>query len=69
MRNRLSALGLALVMMFAFAAPIAAAQPSPLRACDVVQSLPKDIIAHLFSVSPATAERLLALLADACQGG
>jgi hypothetical protein len=66
MRHRLSALALAFTMALALAAPVTAAQPSPLPACAVVQSLPFDVIGHLFSVNPAAAERLIALLAETC---
>ena len=36
------------------------------HSCAVVTSLPKDVVGHLFTVSPAAAQKLLALLADAC---
>ena len=36
------------------------------HSCAVITSLPKDVIGHLFTVSPAAAQKLLALVADAC---
>jgi hypothetical protein len=60
----------AMSLLFASAAPAAAAdfpeQPNLDHACDVVQSLPKDIIGHLLGVSPVAADILIANLTDAC---
>jgi hypothetical protein len=60
---------LALSTILATAGTVTAAdfpeQANP-HSCGVVLNLPKDVIGHLFGVSPATAERLLAQLADAC---
>ena len=73
MLHRVTALVLGLVLALTLAFPVLAGdfpeQPGDLPACPVVQSLPKDIIGHLFGVSPGAAERLVALLTDACLGG
>jgi hypothetical protein len=73
MKRRLASVFVAIAAIFALASPIAAGgfpeQPGALPACAVVQDLPKDVIGHLFGVSPAAAERLIALLTDACLGG
>ena len=56
-------------LVLAIAVPVAAAdfpEQAHVHACAVVQSLPKDVLGHLAQVSPATADRLSALLADAC---
>jgi len=56
----------------ATAAPVAGSnfpeQPGDIPACDVVTSLPKDVIGHLLAVNPQAAERLLDNVADACEG-
>ena len=61
-----SAAMLALAM---FAAPAAAdefpSQGKP-QSCEVLQTLPKDVIGQIAAHSPETAEALLARLTDAC---
>ena len=74
MHRRLTALTFALLATLALAAPVAAAshfpeQPGDLPGCDAVLSLPKNIIEHLQTVNPATAERLQDNITDACFGG
>ena len=59
----------ALALSFTIAGPVAAAdfpeQGKP-QSCAVLLSLPKDVIGHLFTVAPATAERLLAQITEVC---
>ena len=68
--KRVAAALAAVSLMLAMAGPAAAAdfpeQANLDHACEVVQSLPKDIIGHLLGVSPTAAGILLANLADAC---
>lgn len=67
--KRLAAITVALSLGIALAAPAMAAdfpEQADIHACEVVQSLPKDIIAQLYIVSPGAAEILLANLIDAC---
>jgi hypothetical protein len=68
--KRVAAALAAVSLMLAMAGPAAAAdfpeQANLDHACEVVQSLPKDIIGHLLGVSPRAAEILLSNLADAC---
>ena len=58
-----------LVLLLTVAAPVAAAdfpeQGNP-RSCGVLLSLPKDVIGQIAAHAPATAARLAANLADAC---
>ena len=67
--KRISAMLAAIALQAAIATPVLAAdfpeQGKP-HSCDVVTSLPKDVIGHLFQVSPDAAQRLLDLLTDAC---
>ena len=60
------------VLALGLAGPVAAAdypeQAKP-HSCDVVQSLPHDIIGHLVGLSPRAVANLSALVTDACLGG
>jgi hypothetical protein len=67
--KRVVSLATALLLAAVTAGPVAAIdfpEQSHIQSCAVLQSLPKDILAHLFDVSPATAEKLFATLTDAC---
>ena len=67
--KRVSSIIAAVSLIFILAAPAAAIdfpEQGNLQSCEVVTSLPKDVIGHLFEVSPATAQKLLDLVTDAC---
>jgi hypothetical protein len=74
MVHRVTALVLGVILSLTLALPAMAAdfpeQPGDLPACAVVPVVPpKDFIALLLEVSPATAARLIAQLTDACNVG
>jgi hypothetical protein len=67
--RRIASFVAAISLLSVTAMPAAAAADFPQEhACEVVQSLPFDIIGHLLDVSPATAARLIALLSETCAG-
>jgi hypothetical protein len=67
--KRISAILAALTLLLAMATPVLAADfpdQANLHSCDVVTSLPFDVIGHLFQISPEAAQLLLDLVTDAC---
>jgi hypothetical protein len=68
--KRLTSLVLVGALTIAVAAPVAASnfpEQSQIHSCAVVQSLPFDVVQHLFDIENfATGERLLDLVIDAC---
>ena len=67
--KRIGMFAAAIALSLSLAGPVGAAgfpDAGKPHSCDAVQSIPKDLIGHLFTVAPATAARLLALLTEVC---